>query len=516
MNSIDTVFYYHNRSKHHREHYAASLGYMDWATQPNPFRSYSGSDYIELPLTFEHTTPPYHLIFQDDTIPKAPLHVKSISQLFQYSLGIALYKVAGVNRWALRCNASSGNLQPTEAYLIAPPIEGISKESTISHYTPKTHGLEILNSFSCEFWDDLAPGSFLVALSSIIWREAWKYGERAFRYTQLDAGHAMHAITISAKILGWHCKVLNNAKIQNLDTILGFTQKNRFHQNEDELRDMLLLITPEKIDKMPDISNLLKYCQKQYESISNPLSQKHHVWDILNSIDDATHQTPTQIETFHPNGNINKEASKESKEVVMKRRSAQVMDYSQSKITQIQFVTLLESIAHDKSSVHLAIFIHNIENIESGLYMYLRNKEHLELLKVVCDAEFLWKENGQNLFLLKLGDYRVAAKAISCSQDIAADKAFSLGMLSHFKTPIQEYGAQHYKELYWECGAIGQQLYLEATSLNLSATGIGCFLDDDMHKILGLSDDSFQSLYHFTVGRAIVDVRLQNDPAYVR
>jgi len=199
-------------------------------------------------------------------------------------MGIALWKVAGANRWALRCNASSGNLQPTEAYLITPPIEGISKESTISHYTPKTHGLEILNSFTCDFWDDLAPGSFLVALSSIIWREAWKYGERAFRYTQLDAGHAMHAITISAKMLGWHCKVLNNAKTQNLDTILGFTQKNRFHQNEEESSDMLLLITPNKTDKIPDISNLLSSCQNQYESIANSLSQKHHVWDILNSI----------------------------------------------------------------------------------------------------------------------------------------------------------------------------------------------------------------------------------------
>jgi len=56
MNSIDTVFYYHERTKHHRERYAASLGYMDWATQPDPFRSYSGSTYIELPLTLEYPT----------------------------------------------------------------------------------------------------------------------------------------------------------------------------------------------------------------------------------------------------------------------------------------------------------------------------------------------------------------------------------------------------------------------------------------------------------------------------
>ena len=32
-----------------------------------------------------------------------------------------------------------------------------------------------------------------MALTSITWREAWKYGERAFRYCNHDVGHAQHA-----------------------------------------------------------------------------------------------------------------------------------------------------------------------------------------------------------------------------------------------------------------------------------------------------------------------------------
>ena len=79
---------------------------------------------------------------------------------------------------------------------------------------------------------------------------------------------------------------------------------------------------------------------------------------------------------------------------------------------------------------------------------------------------------------------------------------------------IRSYYAQRYKSLYWECGAIGQQLYLEATSLGLSATGIGCFLDDVMHRLLGLEGRDFQSLYHFTIGHAIPDMRLQTREPY--
>ena len=42
------------------------------------------------------------------------------------------------------------------------------------------------------------PAAFLVGLSSIHWREAWKYGERAFRYCQHDAGHALAAVRYAA------------------------------------------------------------------------------------------------------------------------------------------------------------------------------------------------------------------------------------------------------------------------------------------------------------------------------
>ena len=39
----ETVVAYHERTKHHYGRFAASIGYMDWATQPNPFRRYDGA-----------------------------------------------------------------------------------------------------------------------------------------------------------------------------------------------------------------------------------------------------------------------------------------------------------------------------------------------------------------------------------------------------------------------------------------------------------------------------------------
>jgi hypothetical protein len=61
---------------------------------------------------------------------------------------------------------------------------------------------------------------------------------------------------------------------------------------------------------------------------------------------------------------------------------------------------------------------------------------------------------------------------------------------------------------------IGQVLYLEAEAHGNRGTGIGCFFDDAVHEIMGLSDNHYQSLYHFTVGKPIEDPRLTTHPPY--
>jgi nitroreductase len=87
-------------------------------------------------------------------------------------------------------------------------------------------------------------------------------------------------------------------------------------------------------------------------------------------------------------------------------------------------------------------------------------------------------------------------------------------MIARFDQPLKCWGPWFYRRLYWECGLIGQVLYLEAEAAGLRGTGIGCFFDDPVHELLGLETHQFQSLYHFTVGHPIEDRRLMTLPAY--
>lgn len=490
MKNITAVLEYHDRTKHRPSRYAASLGYMDWATQPDPYRRYQGAPLI--PLTHSDITPPYHLLFQKNGLPAAPLCLESLSQLLRYSLGLAAIKSHGGSSWALRCNASSGNLHPTECYIIAPPLEGISSYATLSHYAPREHALELLYTYETAFNNN----GFTIALSSVIWREAWKYGERCWRYCQLDAGHAYGAIKMACTMLGWRCE------IQSIDTkeiahTFGLDQYERFHLDERESPDLLIRI---------DNNGSLPYAAK-IPYPANILSPSHHEWPILEMIDEATQGIYPQSEALYTKRTV-PEPSKSTGEIILKRRSAQMMDGSE--ITQEQFRTLLESsrFCNEASNVHFILFVHRVKDLEKGLYAFIRNTDDLVLLKTAMDQTFVWEDCNDGLFCLKKGDYRGAAQMISCNQEIAKDGAFSFGMLCHFTHSLETHGAIGYKNLYHQCGMIGQMLYLEATSLGLSATGIGCFLDDEFHTLLGLKDQRFQSLYHFTIGRAIVDTRI--------
>ncbi len=87
-------------------------------------------------------------------------------------------------------------------------------------------------------------------------------------------------------------------------------------------------------------------------------------------------------------------------------------------------------------------------------------------------------------------------------------------MLARFSESLRERGDWFYRRLFWECGLIGQVLYLEAEAAGARATGIGCFYDDPVHEVLGLTGITWQSLYHFSMGVPVDDGRLTSEPGY--
>jgi hypothetical protein len=168
--------------------------------------------------------------------------------------------------------------------------------------------------------------------------------------------------------------------------------------------------------------------------------------------------------------------------------------------------------------IHPVFFVHRVTGLAAGLYALPRRPEADAMLRAALDSSLEWEpvaDAPDHLPLRRLAcaDVRETAEALSCHQSIAADSCFAVAMLAEFR-PVLERAPWRYRTLYWEAGMLGQVLYLEAEAAGLRGTGIGCFFDDGTHRLLGIGDDAFQDLYHFTVGGAVEDRRLVTLPPY--
>ena len=140
--------------------------------------------------------------------------------------------------------------------------------------------------------------------------------------------------------------------------------------------------------------------------------------------------------------------------------------------------------------IHLALFVHRVDGLQPGLYALPRTGAGAALLRgaLNTDSRGCGRPGCRTTcrsFLLDHADCRRIARQLSCGQDIAADGCFSLGMLAEFDAALDEGGPAAYRRLFWEAGAVGQALYLEAEAAGMRGTGIGCFFDDGVHQLLG-------------------------------
>ncbi len=538
MNSHQQTLEYHHRSVHHFGRYARSLGYMDWDHQPNPFRFFEGAHRTPQEVVAPADGPRLEVALREGSIPPAELDPRSIGQLLGDSLGLTAWKRSGMARWALRANPSSGNLHPTEGYLIAGEEAGFSSAPAVWHYQPLLHVLErraqLAETQREAFETSVPAGTALVGLSSIHLRESWKYGERAFRYCHLDLGHAVAAVAYAAAGLGWRCRLLEGATDGELAELLGLAEADGLDaEHPDTLLALYAKGAPEGGQVLPP-TGLFDASSVEWCGEPNSLAEAHEDWPAIEEVYAATtkRERPPAGALEHAPPAIALEAScrGDLRRLIHQRRSAVEMDGSTS-IGRDDFFALLAGTVPGEGRVpfaafpwrprlHLALFVHRVDGLAPGLYALVRGGgEALESLREAMDDELRWERpagcpEGLSLYLLKEGDCRALAADLSCSQSIASQGAFACAMLSEFETSLAELGPWFYRRLYWEAGAIGQALYLGAEAIGVRGTGIGCFFDDETHRALGVKDERLRDLYHFTVGGPQDDPRLETLPPY--
>jgi SagB-type dehydrogenase family enzyme len=541
-----TALAYHEATKHHFNRFARSAGYLDWATQPNPFRRFDGAPLLPLSRDPVAASVAYGALF-DGSAPVLPVDLQTVSDLLRCSMGLSAWKQYQSTRWALRVNPSSGNLHPTETYIVW--------NGAVCHYAVREHALEqrawLAGRDRLETSIAAGPDQWLlVGFSSIFWREAWKYGERAFRYCQHDLGHALGALRLSAARLGWQVQLLTTWSDGEIASLLGLDRDDDVVNAEREAAECLLLVAPAATSSV-NVSGAESRAREWLASApssawagrANRLSASHVEWTIIEEVADATEYPGGAEGSAFSSPRTNPAPSSQpgtcvpsAREVMLHRRSAVAFD-GRTSLPAATFRSMLRRLRPGQPPwdvvpwaphVHLALFVHRVDGMTPGIYALLRDPAVYSEWRDAMRPQFLWEpvEGESGLYLLLPFDIIWPAMRVSCDQDIAGDGFFSLGMLAPLRTAIRTHGEWFYRRLFWESGLIGQVLYLEAEAAGARSTGIGCFYDDAVHELLGLPLGSpeaasgngpagdWQSLYHFSMGIPVEDARLTTEPGY--
>jgi SagB-type dehydrogenase family enzyme len=180
-----------------------------WDTKPALYKEYPQANKIELPSPLGAGFEPSQAMSLDaalkhrrsirDFEPK-PISLGQLSYLLWASTGIQ--RIEG--GYEFRTAPSAGALYPIETYVIA---NGVSKlERGVYHYCVRAHKLDELRrgdlrrqiTQAALGQDMCATAAAVFVWSAVFERCKWKYGQRAYRYIYLDAGHIAENLALAA------------------------------------------------------------------------------------------------------------------------------------------------------------------------------------------------------------------------------------------------------------------------------------------------------------------------------
>jgi SagB-type dehydrogenase family enzyme len=197
---------FQQETKYYRDRMAGR--FLDWSGQPKLYKTYPDKPQIKLP----DVTVLSHLSLQEVLKTRKSVRDYSNKPIRMEILSYLLWASTGISRkeggYEFRTAPSAGALYPIETYLVVNRAEGICPG--IYHYNIRSHVLELLKEGDyAEQTAQAALGQTMCIQAPVvfIWtavfqRMKWKYGQRAYRYVYLDAGHIAENLALAAVSLG--------------------------------------------------------------------------------------------------------------------------------------------------------------------------------------------------------------------------------------------------------------------------------------------------------------------------
>jgi len=196
-------------------------------SHPNEFKRYPHVPVIHMPFPQEEAGPGIWSVMTQrrsirDFLPEE-ISLKTLARL-AWSVGGVRERRGG---FLFRIVPSAGALYPVETYIMVNRVEGL--EEGIYHLYVPTFSLEFIERGDrSEALAQAALGQEMIRQAAVVFlwtavidRCRIKYGERAFRYIYLDAGHMGQNLYLAATAMGLGCCTVGALFDDEVNRILG-------------------------------------------------------------------------------------------------------------------------------------------------------------------------------------------------------------------------------------------------------------------------------------------------------
>ncbi len=501
----EAAWAYHEATKHSYLSIRTNPHFLDWANQPSPFKIYPTLERLRLPGEVRPTGIAA-LSAIAESVPADTVAVPdlgAVAQLLYLSAGITRQRKYPGGEIYFRAAACTGALYEVELYLVCGDLANLA--AGLYHFAPAEFGLRRLRvgdyrAVLVEATADepaIAHAPVVVACTCIYWRNAWKYQARTYRHFGWDNG------TVLANLLAVATALRLPAKV-----VCGFqdAKVNRLLDVDPQREVAFSLVALGHVSAVPlqppkEISPLgPETASSSQREVDYPLMHEMHAASFLHTADEAHRwRGGTPLTRFRPPaGQVaqlqplsNAEMPADPIEQVILRRGS-TRKFARAPISLAQLSTMLHRATCgvpadflDPPGAQLNqiyLIVHAVEGLESGTYVFYRDRGVLESLK--------------------LGNFRAQAGHLGLDQELAADAAVDIFFLADLRPILQRFGNRGYRAVQLEAGVIGGKLYLGAYAQHLGATGL-TFYDDEVTRFFSPHAADKSAIFFVAVGRSV-------------
>jgi SagB-type dehydrogenase family enzyme len=506
--NTEVAWNYHNATKHSYASIRSNPHSLDFANQPLPFKIYPTLEPLRLPDEMQQTGVAALSAIAEvvHTQTNATPDLRAVAQLLHLSAGITRQRKYSGGEIYFRAAPCTGALYEVELYLVCDDLGGL--QAGVYHFGPAEFGLRRLRAGDFRGVLAEATGSepaiahapLTIVCTCTYWRNAWKYQARTYRHFGWDNGTLLANLLAVATALGLQARVVCGFVDEAVNGLLDIDSQREVAFSLVALGYSSGPSSPAAPRAPAEISPLgLETVPLSRREIDYPLMREMHATSSLHASEEvAAWRRPTPLTSSPPPAGpvVQLQPLSEDEiprdpieQVILRRGSSRQFD--RTSITLAQLSTILDRATRGVPADflnpigsqlnHLYLIVHAVEGLDSGAYIFHRDRGLIECLKQ--------------------GNFRDQAGYLGLEQQLPADAAVDIFFLADLRPILQNLGNRGYRAAQLEAGILGGKLYLGAYAQRLGATGL-TFYDDEVIRFFSPHAEGKSAIFLVAIGQS--------------